>query len=733
MDEQQSAIGHDRILREQPDVGEDAPVPANFPRRYALTGRFTHGSPRAFTVTADGDAVLFLRSTGPEDPTNSLWVLRRDGSESLLADPRALAAEARGDAGQPDSTAGTATDMEEVPAEEAARRERSRESAAGITAYSVDDSGTRCAFAISGRLFTVEVGSGDAALLPTATAVVDPRISPDGTRVAYCGGGALRIVDVAGTDRAVLEPDDAITWGLADFAAAEEFDRMRGFWWAPTSDRLLVSGVDESPVASTWIADPAHPDRPPRQHRYPRAGTDNAVVTLVLVPLNGAPQPVQWDREEFEYVTAVHYSEYGDPLIQVLNRRQDRAQVLRVDPSTAATEVLGEQIDDAWVDVVAGVPSWDASGRLLTVQPVADTYRLLADGVPIGRPDWHVRSVSVDKAGTCVAGGPDAGHRQVLLLSGDETDELTPAAGLHSVVRRSGTTLTVSATMQGPGNTARVDWHDGTSAVVPDLSAEPDLLPMVELQTRAGLRCAVLRPSWWRPSDEQLPVLLSPYGGPHAARVVGALSAYSVDQWFAEAGFAVVIIDGRGTPGSPSWERAVRFDLATVPLADQLLALDELAQQHPELDTSRVGIRGWSFGGYLAALAVLREPDRVHAAVAGAPPTDWTWYDTAYTERYLGLPQEHPEAYAVSGLIDDAPALENPLLLIHGLADDNVLAAHTLQLSTALLAAGRAHTVLPLTGVTHMTPQVDVAENLLVLQRDWLIEALSLDPAPEAG
>jgi dipeptidyl-peptidase-4 len=149
------------------------------------------------------------------------------------------------------------------------------------------------------------------------------------------------------------------------------------------------------------------------------------------------------------------------------------------------------------------------------------------------------------------------------------------------------------------------------------------------------------------------------------------------------------------------------------------------------MDLSRVGIRGWSFGGYLAALAVLRDPDRVHAAVAGAPPTDWTWYDTAYTERYLGLPDEHPEAYAVSGLIDDAASLENPLLLIHGLADDNVLAAHTLQLSTALLAAGRAHTVLPLTGVTHMTPQVDVAENLLVLQRDWLLEALGLDPVVE--
>jgi dipeptidyl-peptidase-4 len=727
MDKQQATIRHGRILRAGPGVGEDAPVPDDFPRRYALTGRFTHGSPRSFTITAGGDGLLFLRSTGPEDPANCLWLLRRDGTETLLADPRALAAEAT----RPGDPEGATADSEEVPAEEAARRERSREAGAGITSYSVDETGRRVAFALSGRLFTVDADTGKVSQVPTAAAVVDPRISPDGRYVAYCGAGALRVVDAAGADRALLEPDGARSWGLADFAAAEEFDRHRGFWWAPSSDRLLVAGVDESPVLSTWIADPAHPDLAPREHRYPRAGTDNAIVTLVVAPLAGPPLPVEWDREAFEYLTSVHYSEHGDPLVQVLNRRQDHAQVLRVDPNTAATELLAEQRDDAWVDVIAGTPGWDATGRLLTVEPVADTYRLLADGTPIGPSEWHVRAVSVDDAGIRIAGGPDAGQRQVVSLTSDLVHELTPTEGLHAVVRRGGTTVTSSATLQSTGTSTRIDWNDGTSTVLTDMTDSPELLPQVHLQTCAGMRCAVVRPSWWHESDGRLPVLLSPYGGPHASRAVGGLSAYLVDQWFAEAGFAVVIVDGRGTPGSPKWEREVRFDLASAPLADQLLALDALAEQHPELDTARVGIRGWSFGGFLAALAVLREPDRVHAAVAGAPPTDWSWYDTAYTERYLGLPQEHPEAYEVSGLIDDASALENPLLLIHGLADDNVLAAHTLRLSTALLAAGRAHTVLPLTGVTHMTPQVDVAENLLVLQRDWLIEALGLEPVAD--
>ncbi len=161
-------------------------------------------------------------------------------------------------------------------------------------------------------------------------------------------------------------------------------------------------------------------------------------------------------------------------------------------------------------------------------------------------------------------------------------------------------------------------------------------------------------------------------------------------------------------------------------LEDQIDALYAAAKECPDLDLSRVGIRGWSFGGYLAALAVLRSPDVFHAAIAGAPVTDWALYDTHYTERYLGHPETSPEAYARTSLIPDAPALTRPLLLVHGLADDNVVAAHTLQLSGALLAAGRPHQVLPLSGVTHMTPQEVVAENLLLFQLDFLRTALGI-------
>jgi dipeptidyl-peptidase-4 len=257
----------------------------------------------------------------------------------------------------------------------------------------------------------------------------------------------------------------------------------------------------------------------------------------------------------------------------------------------------------------------------------------------------------------------------------------------------------------------------------------PGLVPQVRRVATdpGGPSVAVLLPHDHVAGSGRLPVLLDPYGGPHSQRVLASRGAFLTSQWFADQGFAVVVADGRGTPGrGPGYERAVFGDLATPVLEDQVAALHAAAEQVGDLDLDRVAIRGWSFGGYLAALAVLRRPDVFHAAVAGAPVTDWRLYDTHYTERYLDHPDSRPDAYERSSILDDpgttAPA--RPIMLVHGLADDNVVAAHTLRLSSALLAAGHPHTVLPLSGVTHMTPQEVVAENLLLLQVAFLRDAL---------
>jgi dipeptidyl-peptidase-4 len=262
---------------------------------------------------------------------------------------------------------------------------------------------------------------------------------------------------------------------------------------------------------------------------------------------------------------------------------------------------------------------------------------------------------------------------------------------------------------------------------VASVAERPSFTPRVRLETLGAdaIRTGIVLPRDHR-SGTRLPVLLDPYGGPHAQRVLAARRSWLDPQWLADQGFAVVVADGRGTPGRGSrWERAISGDLSVV-LDDQIAALHAAAAVEPDLDLSRVAIRGWSFGGYLAALAVLRRPDVFHAAVAGAPVTEWALYDTHYTERYLGDPARDAASYERSSLLGDAAGLSRPLLVVHGLADDNVVAAHSLLLSERLTAAGRPHTFLPLVGVTHMTPQEEVAENLLLVQVDFLLTELGL-------
>ena len=226
---------------------------------------------------------------------------------------------------------------------------------------------------------------------------------------------------------------------------------------------------------------------------------------------------------------------------------------------------------------------------------------------------------------------------------------------------------------------------------------------------------------------------MDPYGGPHGRRVTNSAFAYLSPQWFADQGFAVIVADGRGMAGrGPAWDRLAKNDFAGT-IEDQVEVLHAVAERFPDdLDLTKVGIRGWSFGGYVAARAVLARPDVFGAGIAGAPVTDQALYDTAYSERYLGRPDENPEVYAATNLMPLAAGLSRPLMLIHGLADDNVVMAHTLQLSSALLAAGKPHEVLPLSGMTHMANDEVVAENLLLLQVDFLRRSLGI-ATPEAA
>ncbi|MEW9529179.1 DPP IV N-terminal domain-containing protein [Microbispora sp. NPDC049125] len=685
----------------------------SFPRLHARTRRFTLGVPRAFTISPEGDRAIFLRTRSGTDPVTCLWELDvAAGTERLVVDPLVLGAA-----------------DEDLPPEERARRERSRESAGGVVAYATDQRARLAAFALSGELYLADLAEGDVRVLPAAGPVIDPRLDPSGARVAYVTGGALHVLDIAtGTDTTLAAPDgDEVTYGLAEFVAAEEMDRMRGYWWSPSGDALLVARVDESPVALWHIADPANPDRPAVAQRYPAAGTANAEVTLFVLGLDGSRVAVPYEQE---YLVTAAWDAHG-PMIVTLSRDQRTMRLLSVDPAGGGTSLVREDTDPAWVDIVTGVPAHLTDGTLVWVADADGGHRLVIGSEPVTPPSLQVRAV-LDVDGDTVlfqASGGEPAEIHLWAYAGGVISPLTTEPGVHTGRRAAGVTVIARQSLDTEGTSITVVRPDGSSAPVRSVAERPPLEPRVSL-VRAGSRglsAAVLLPSWHVPGSAPLPVLMDPYGGPHAQRVLTSRRMFLESQWWAEQGFAVIVAEGRGTPGrGPAYEREMLHDF-TVSLDDQVDALQGVAALHgDDLDLSRVAIRGWSFGGYLAALAVLRRPDVFHAAVAGAPVTDWRLYDTCYTERFLGHPDEG--RYEASSLLGDAEKLERPLLLIHGLADDNVVAAHTLRLSSALLAAGRPHTVLPLSGVTHMTPQEVVAENLLLLQLDFLKKALG----PEA-
>jgi dipeptidyl-peptidase-4 len=339
-------------------------------------------------------------------------------------------------------------------------------------------------------------------------------------------------------------------------------------------------------------------------------------------------------------------------------------------------------------------------------------------GEPVTPADLQLGAVVAVRGDTVFIEANDREDATVLDVwqwSDDGLITISEGAGVHTAVVGGPTIVLHSTSLSGDPRTEVIGGEVLTSFV-----EEPMIEVNVSLHRYGDRRLAtaVLLPH--DHDGSPLPVLVDSYGGPHVQNVLASRTRFALSQWFADQGFAVVVIDGRGTPGRGSeWERAVHLDLASAVLDDQIDALHVAAGEHP-MDLTRVGIRGWSFGGYLAALAVMRRPDVFQAAVAGAPVCDWRLYDTHYTERYLGDPTVDDTAYANSSLLPLAASLTRPLLLIHGLADDNVVAAHTLQLSSALLAAGKPHEVLPLVGVTHMTPQEVVAENMLLHQLEFL-------------
>lgn len=704
--------------------------PLSFPRRYARTQRFTSGAPRAFTVSPDGSRVVFLRSASGTERAHQLWVLDvAEGRERVAADPAALL--------------GGAT--EHLSQEERARRERSREGGAGIVGYATDAAAELACFTLSGRLFTAELRAGTARELPVPGPVIDPRPSPDGTLVAYVHGGALRVVGAEGEgDRVVAEPEPvaapgSVSYGTAEFIAAEEMGRSRGFWWSPEGDRLLVARVDDTPVQRWWISDPVHPEAEPQRVAYPAAGSANAEVRLFVFGLDGVRTEVSWDRARYPYLAHAHWSAAGAPLLLVQARDQRSQLFLAVDPDSGTTRMVHADEDPTWLDLFPGVPCWSPGGQLVRIADEGGA-RVLAFGErPLTGAQLHVRAVldvSADDVLIAASAGegandPETGEVHVYRVNELGLERVSQEPGVHSAVRAGGVTVLVSSVLDQPGAQVQVLRAGKPIATIPSYAEHPGLSPRVTLTQGAHRKshapCLCLPTttatlpyrSCWTPTAVRTgpacwprttptsprsgsPTRASRWSSPTAAAPRGAPRLGEGDPRRPHA------LPGRPGGGAARSRRAV--PARPVPGGDPRLVVRRLARGARRAAPPRRLPRGHR-GRPGRGLAAVRHP--LHGAVprrSGGEPGD-------VREELAGHRRGALRARRTAPAADDRA---RPRGRQRG---GGALPA------AVLGAAGRfyrPHEVLPLSGVTHMTPQETVAENLLLLQVDFLRRALGL-------
>lgn len=685
-------------------------IDTSFLHQLASTYSFRMGTPMRITPTPDGDAVLFLRSEA-----NSM---RRDlyrfdvatGEEQVLLRAQELA-----DSEGP------------LPDAEAARRQRQRMVAAGIARYRLSRDGRLILAPLSGSLYVIERATKKITKLESKAGYpIDPRMSPSASHIAYVVDDDLYVTEVSSGEqrRLTTREGDKVHNGVAEFVAQEEMDRYQGYWWSPDSASLVYQRTDTSNVQVWHIADASRPSAKPKTWPYPQAGTANADVRLGVISIRGGDTVwIDWDRAQFPYVAKVVWKENAPLTILVQNRTQTVERLLAVDTATGNTTQLLEERDDAWLNIDPSMPYWLKDGKHFLWTTERNGWWQLelrrADGAlerALTEPSFPYRGIAhVRDAGDAVyvmGNAPDdATQSHVFRLSmapGSKPEQITDGVGMHSTQFSRNGAIYVHRRigLSGDGTIGVFRANGQEIGQITSNAAKPPFDANVELtHVQAGAhRYAALLV---RPRDFDAsriyPVLVHVYGGPHSQMVTATGRRYLKNQWIADHGFIVVAIDGRGTPNrGRAWERAVKGDLSTLSLDDQVAGLRALGEKYPELDLSRVGIWGWSFGGYMAAMGVMRHPDVFHAGIAGAPVSDWHDYDTHYTERYMGMPDDNPDGYKKANVLTYADRLERPLMIIHGTGDDNVYVVHSLKLVDALLRAGKPYEFIPLLGKTHM-------------------------------
>jgi dipeptidyl-peptidase-4 len=617
------------------------------------------------------------------------------------------------------------TSESELTPAEALRRERQRQLTLGVTQYAWSPDGQSLLVPLNGDLYLCDPHGANQrkVFAGQGKPAIDPQFSPDSQWIAFVCGGELCVVSTAG-DGEVHEltggaQSSGCTYGLAEFVAQEEIGRSHGFWWSPDSQSLAFEEVDDTRIPVYRIMHQGQAElgeTAQEDHHYPFAGQANVAWRLGVVARSGS-QPVWMDCSGAEYLARAAWLPDGELAAQLENREQDQLELACFDPQTGEKRVLFVESQKPWINLNDLFhPLRD--GRFLWGSERSGfqhLYLYTADGKllhALTSGEWLVDSLAgVDEAAGLVyfmgnRDDPRDAQLYAVPLSGGDVNRITQEAGTHAVSLDHTFSLFVDTwhSLQQPPVTRLCRLADGKPLAALTDKADPRIQALgirpprpVELTNRVGTR---LYGAIFSPPESSgagpYPTLVYVYGGPHVQNVVNSwkLTATLRAQYLASLGFLVFVLDNRGSARRGlAFEGALHLNMGSVEIDDQVDGVRWLVAQGLA-DPQRVGIYGWSYGGFMAASCLMRAPDTFCAAVAGAPVSAWDGYDSHYTERYMATPQSNPQGYVTSGVLSHVDGLRGPLLLVHGLIDENVHFRHTARLINALIHARKPYELL---------------------------------------
>ena len=687
--------------------------------------------PRALKLSPDGKLVTLLKPRADEKERLDLWAIDSStGAERMLVDSKKV---------------GSGAELSEA---EKMQRERDRSIAGntGIVSYDWAPDGKNILVPVDGDLFLAGLDGRVTRLTNTPEGELNGVVSPKGGFVSFVRGGNLFVKPIGGQERQLTQgASDTVSWGVAEFVAQEEMDRRTGYWWSPDDGLIAVAKVDESPVGIVTRTAIGGEGTKVYQQRYPAAGTANALVDLYVMKPDGSGQvKVDLGRDSDIYLARVDWSKDGKILyVQRESRDQKTLDLLAIDPATGKAKILLTEKAKSWINLSNNfTPLSDGSFLWWSEKTGHGHLYHVRDGrwTALTSGSWEVRDIiGVDeKQGLVYFTGnretpleqqlyaaPLSGKGGLRQLTSDGwwNDAVMDSAATRLVVARSNSDQPKQVYLADVTG-KRLQWLSENA-----LAGGHPYAPYFasHVKTRFGtikaadgstLYTKIMTPPL--EAGKRYPVFMLHYGGPGAGRVVTNQWGSPLYQYLVDRGWIVFAVDNRGTPDrGKAFEDHLYRAMGTVEVEDQLKGVEWLKSQ-PYVDPQRIATYGWSYGGYMSVKLLEKAPGVFSAAVAGAPVTRWELYDTHYTERYLGKPQDKPSAYPRSGAIEEAVKIKDPLLLVHGMSDDNVVFDNATALMAKMQAAAVPFEMMVYPGQTHRVGGPGISVHLWRTIEDFL-------------